>query len=98
MKPRNSYVQRVSKKSGFDISGYKAELGYIAVKREYRSKGVAPFICDRLLDGFTEPLFATTGNGRMMTVLKERGVIQSDKSWSAREDGPVETLMLFVRN
>jgi predicted GNAT family N-acyltransferase len=97
-KPQRTDLDRISKKSAFDIRGYDAELGYVVVAPQFRRHGLTPLICDALLETFTEPLFATAGSARMKKILSERGFVACGKTWAGREAGPAATLTLFVRS
>jgi len=95
-RPQDSYLKRVSNSSGIDVRGFEAEFGYVAVKEKWWKHHLATALADKLLDGFSTPVFATTGHPAMKKILARKGFAHKGENWiGGSEDEPI-TLSLLL--
>jgi GNAT superfamily N-acetyltransferase len=86
---RPKYAQKVSRSSGYPVSGTMRELGYIAVSPQHRGHRLSSRIVDKLLERTVEPLFATTDKVEMKTLLANRKFMRQGREWDG-EVGCIE--------
>jgi predicted GNAT family N-acyltransferase len=90
---RPKYAAKIALQSSATIEPNTIELGYVAVRRAYRGKGLGRDVIRVLLEGVKDPLFATTASVTMARILSEHGFTKSGKPWS----GTVGRLTLWKR-
>lgn len=73
--PAGSYLGKVSRLSGYDLSGYCAELGWVYVTPEARGMRLASRIAEALSSSYEKGIFATTrsDNVHMQSILLKLG-------------------------
>jgi predicted GNAT family N-acyltransferase len=82
LKPfRSKYAAKIALQSSATIEPNTIELGYVAVRQAYRSKGLGRDLIQVLLEGEKYPLFATTASAAMKKILSEQGFTKSGKPW-----------------
>lgn len=62
-KPKQSYIQKISKKSNLilELENYNLEIGYVMVDENFRGQQLASKLCDKLIDlNKDEFIYATT--------------------------------------
>lgn len=96
-RPQHSYRQRVSDSSGIDVRGYEAEFGYVAVEEKWQKHHLASALADKLLDGFSIPVFATTGHPAMKKILPRKGFVEKGGNWIGGTKAEPISLSLFLR-
>ena len=91
---RPSYASGIAKSSGFLFDANTHELGYVAVKKSHRKRGISHEIAAKLLSTFqTKPLFATTSHDAMKLTLKNAGFVQRGNEWP----GVKRVLSLWIK-
>jgi ribosomal protein S18 acetylase RimI-like enzyme len=81
---RTEYAASVAKKSGADFPPHTLELGYVAVRRDHRNRGLAQRIATALASRYGFPLFATTDEEWMKRILAKAGFVKKGKEWKGR--------------
>jgi ribosomal protein S18 acetylase RimI-like enzyme len=81
---RTDYTARVSKKSGVDFPPHTLELGYVAVHRDHRNRGLAQRLATSLASSIADRLFATTDEEWMKRILSKAGFVKKGKEWKGR--------------
>lgn len=81
---RADYTARVAKNSGVDLPPHTPELGYVAVHRDHRNRGLAQRIATALASRCSGPLFATTDEEWMKRILSRAGFVKKGKEWKGR--------------
>lgn len=92
---REDYAASTAKKSGFDFVETMAELGYIAVQKQYERRGVAKEIVSRLLECSPNELFATTYNERMARLLEKYSFFKRGHTWRNMDN--TADISLYIR-
>ena len=69
--------------SGVELPPDVDELGYVAVKEEHQGQRISHNMVRELLSEHDGPLFATTGNARMIGTLVRVGFVQQGEKWDA---------------
>jgi len=96
-KPRSRYRNDVFRKAGSsdDPDAFTLEFGWAHTLPEYEGQRLSSGIADTLLQGVTQPIFATTGetNESMKRILIKRGFHVSGQPYAGR----TEKKLLFVR-
>lgn len=90
---RPQYAAKIALQSSATIEPNTIELGYVAVRQAYRSKGLGRDLIQVLLEGEGYPLFATTASEAMKKLLSEQGFTKSGIPW----DGQAGRLTLWKR-
>jgi RimJ/RimL family protein N-acetyltransferase len=81
---RKDYTAKVAKNSGVDLPPHTPELGYVAVHRDHRNRGLAQRIATELASRMAGRLFATTDDERMKRILSNAGFVKKGKEWKGR--------------
>ena len=86
-RPADSYVQYVSDRSGYDLKGYFAELGWIYISTAERKRGLAYRISEKLCESYGSPMFATTriDNIGMQRILGKLGFAKKGRQYDSVE-------------
>lgn len=82
---RLQYAQRVAKNSKYAFPPETLELGYVAVDKGHRKKGLSHRITDALLSIYDRRLFATTYDKYMKRTLTNAGFAKKGKQWKGRK-------------
>jgi predicted GNAT family N-acyltransferase len=93
---RSEYNLKISERSGYPLDWNANEIGYIAVDRRYRGKGLSKDIVSQLLKETTHyhQVFATTSNPAMSATFDSQGFIPRGTSWEGKEG---DALTLWVK-
>lgn len=94
IKRARPYTKRVAERSGASLPKDCLELGYIAVSESHKGRGISKDIVTELLAVKTGPLFATTDNPRMISVLKANRFVKTGKEWKGKRG----VLSLWIRS
>jgi GNAT superfamily N-acetyltransferase len=92
---RIDYIERISSKSGFQLSADSLELGYVVVSEQHRGKGLGASLVSCLMEIARHPLFATTYEPTMVRILRAQGFEVRGRTWKSRHG---EFISLLTRN
>jgi hypothetical protein len=91
---RPDYASEKAESSGYVFDGNTLELGYIAVAKEHRHRGLSSLIVGTLIADCHDRLFATTDDPHMKKTLMHARFTQRGKEW----DGQRGRLSLWIRD
>lgn len=91
---RPGYAQQKMNDAGHSFDPNINELGYVALAKKWRGHGHSAPILDKLLEHFSEPLFATTDSKPMMHMLESRKFQKFGRAWKS---GRGLDLTLWIR-
>jgi hypothetical protein len=92
-KPVNSYKEKISKNTLYDISDFNSEIGWLVVDPKYRNTKVASKIFYGLSKKINGLCFATTNNKRVEHLLWKTGFMPVGKEYNGINKG----LKLYIR-
>jgi hypothetical protein len=78
---RTEYAAGIAAKSGYAFPAETPELGYVAVNRAHRGRGLSHEITGLLLSQYSGRLFATTDCPKMRKTLSAASFRQRGKEW-----------------
>jgi hypothetical protein len=78
---RKEYAAKVARDSGVEFPPETLELGYVAVHRDHRNRGLSHRIASALVSNLTCRLFSTTDEEWMKRVLAKTGFSKKGKEW-----------------
>lgn len=81
---RPRYAGKIALQSSTTIEPDTIELGYVAVRRAYRGKGLGRDMIRTLLEGVKDSLFATTTSTAMGKILSAENFAKSGKPWNGQ--------------
>lgn len=93
---RQEYARSVSRKSGHVFPDDMLELGYVAVSTNHRGNHISPRLVGELLAQYADPLFSTTFNDKMISVLESFGFLRKGQDWPSHES-PGSLLSLWIK-
>jgi GNAT superfamily N-acetyltransferase len=91
---RPAYASKIAASSGSSIKKGAIELGYVAVRSDFRKQGIAKSLLDALTSVANVPLFATTSSNTMKKMLHSNGFRKTGKTW----EGKTGRLSLWQRD
>src|SRR5208282_2451824 len=91
---RPDYASEKAELSGFEFDPNTPELGYVAVAKEHRERGLSRRIVGALTGDYHGRLFATTDDPYMKKTLGRARFMQRGKEW----DGQRGRLSLWIRD
>lgn len=96
-RPAESYVRSVSRRSGYQLKGYAAELGWVYVTPEARGRHLASRISEALCSSYGSSVFATTrtDNAPMHLILDALGFERAGSEYDSVEH-PGKKIQLWV--
>jgi len=81
---RVHYAEARAKDSGVPLDPKTLELGYVAVDKKHRQKGLSHRIVAELLSQNEGTLFATTDCAHMKKTLAAAGFVRKGREWKGR--------------
>ena len=78
---RRRYANNVAMRSDAELDPETHELGYVAVKQQYRGRGISSAIVRELASAHGAALFATTWNARMISPLEQSSFVRKGSEW-----------------
>lgn len=91
-----SYAESIASKSKYDLKGDVPELGYVAVSKSCRGQRLSGKVVRRILFEFGDgPVFATTSDERMKSLLGRSGFRWVGHEW--RSERTNEMLSLWIK-
>ncbi len=78
---RPAYSSRIAGLSATSIGKDAVEVGYVAVRNEFRGRGLGSDLVSKLLAVYDGALFATTSSGAMKKVLRKERFRKTGKTW-----------------
>jgi predicted GNAT family N-acyltransferase len=91
---RSQYAAEVATKSKESFSPHWQELGYVAVAREHQGNKLSKSVVERLLEGRSDDLWATTSHPGMKKTLLNYGFVNRGEEW---RNAKGESLSLWIR-
>jgi hypothetical protein len=90
---RSPYASRIADRCKFEFSPDTPELGYVAVDKWHRSRGLSHRVLSSLTTKHQGALFATTGNENMKKSLAAAGFSKKGQEWTGQRG----LLSLWIR-
>ena len=78
---RPAYSAKIAGLSATSIGKDAVEVGYVAVEKEFRGRGVGGDLVSKLLAVYDGALFATTSSSGMKKVLRKQRFRKTGKTW-----------------
>jgi RimJ/RimL family protein N-acetyltransferase len=92
-----SYLRKISRRSGYDLSDYSAELGWIYTTPAVRGRHLASRIVEEVCASYRSGIFATTrtDNAQMQGILQKLGFEKAGTEYDS-EEHPGKKLQAWV--